>query len=498
MEPASHPDRWRILFVLSSALLLIAMDATILNVALPAIAADLRPSSTELLWIVDVYGLVLASLLIAMGGLGDRIGRRRLLLMGLAIFGAASAVIAFAPSPLALIGARMLLGVGGAMIMPSTLSVLRTVFPVARERAMAIGIWSAVASSGFALGPIVGGVVLEFASWEWVFLINLPVVIGALVLVRRWVPESRNPEPGPWDAPSVGLSVAGMLTFVWGIKHGGEAGFLDAMTLAAIAAGLGLLAVFVARQARSATPILDVRLFASRSFAGAVASVLFVFFGLGALLLLLTQHLQLVQGHGPLAAGLRLLPLALAAGLVSPLTDLLVRRAGPHVVIGGSFALIAAALAALTGLDAGTSYLVTGTALAAIGAGAGLAATAGSAAIMAAAPVERAGGAAAVQETAFELGGGLGVAILGSVAASAYRANLDVGGADGEIAREGLPAAADAASRLGGEAGTELLLAAQNAFVSGLGVTLAIGAGVMATAALMAVLVLPRRSAPGH
>ncbi len=180
MTETSHPDRWRILLVLASPLLLIAMDATILNVALPDIAADLAPTSTELLWIVDVYGLVLAGLLVAMGGLGDRIGRRRLLLIGLVVFGAASALIALATSPLLLIGARLLLGVGGAMIMPSTLSVLRSVFPEARERAVAIGIWSAVASSGFALGPIVGGAILEVARWEWAFLINVPVVLGAL------------------------------------------------------------------------------------------------------------------------------------------------------------------------------------------------------------------------------------------------------------------------------------------------------------------------------
>lgn len=496
MTPTSHPDRWRILFVLSTALLLIAMDATILNVALPALAADLRPGATELLWIVDVYGLVLAGLLIAMGGLGDRVGRRRLLLTGLVVFGAASAVIAFAASPTALIAARALLGVGGAMVMPSTLSVLRTVFPDARERTVAIGIWSAVASSGFAVGPIIGGAILEVAPWEWVFAINVPVVVVALALVRRWVPESRNPEPGPWDSRSVALSVAGMLTLVWGVKHGGEDGFLEPVTLAALGAGALALVAFVRRQAASATPILDVRLFADRRFAGAVAAVLFVFFGLAALLLLLTQHLQLVQGHGPLETGLRLLPLAVAAGVVSPLTDVLVRRAGPHVVVGGAFALIAAALAVLSGLDARTGYAVVGVSLAAVGAGAGLAATAGSAAIMAVAPAERAGGAAAAQETAFELGGALGVAILGSVAAGAYRAGLDLPGALGDAAREGLPAAADAASRLGAQPGADLLLAAQDAFVEGLGLTLGVGAGVMAGAALMALLVLPRRARP--
>jgi DHA2 family multidrug resistance protein-like MFS transporter len=470
------------------------MDATILNVALPSLAADLEPGSTELLWIVDVYGLVLAGLLVAMGGLGDRIGRRRLLLVGLGVFFAASAAIAFAASPAQLIAGRAALGVGGAMIMPSTLSVLRNVFTVERERTIAIGVWSAVASAGFALGPIVGGALLEVAPWGWVFAINLPIVLVAAALVVRWVPESRNPDPGPWDSVSVALSVAGMLALVWGVKHGGEDGFAEPATIAALTVGAAALAAFVRRQARSRTPLVDVWLFADRRFATAAAAVLFVFFGLAALLLLLTQHLQLVQGHGPLAAGLRLLPLAVAAGVVSPLTDVGVRRAGPHVVVGGGFALIAAGLALLTGLDAGTPYGLIALALALVGAGAGLAATAGSAAIMASAPAERAGGAAAVQETAFELGGALGVAVLGSLLAARYRDGLDAQGPGAEAAREGLPAAVEAAARVGGDGGAALLAAAQEAFTSGIGATFTVAALVTAVVALAAALGLPRRA----
>ncbi len=496
MTESSHPDRWRILLVLASPLLLIAMDATILNVALPQIAEELSPSATEVLWIVDVYGLVLAGLLVAMGGLGDRIGRRKLLLIGLVLFGVASALIALATTPISLIAARLLLGVGGAMIMPSTLSVLRTVFPEAKERAVAIGIWSAVASSGFAFGPIIGGAILEVASWEWAFVINVPVVVIALILVVRWVPESRNPAPGPWDPASVGLSVAGMLAFVWGIKHGGEHGFGDGLALLSVGAGLSLLAAFVRRQARSRTPILDVRLFADHRFAGAVLSVLFVFFALGILLLLLTQHLQLVQGLGPLEAGARLLPLAIAAGIASPFADVLVRRVGARVVVAVAFAGIAAGLAILASIDGQTDYARIGAALAAIGAGAGLAATAGSAAIMAAAPAERAGGAAAIQETAFELGGALGVAILGSLAASSYRDELRVPETLQQAASEGLPAAAATATQLSGDAGATLLRAAQHAFESGLSVTLSAATAVMAAAAIMALIILPRRETP--
>jgi DHA2 family multidrug resistance protein-like MFS transporter len=491
------PRRWLVLLVLASSLLLIAMDATILNVALPTLAADLGPGATELLWIVDAYGLVLAGLLVAMGGLGDRIGRRRLLTVGLLVFAGASVAGALAGSPAQLIAARALLGVGGAMIMPSTLSVLRVVFTDERERSVAIGVWTAVAAGGFALGPIVAGAVLEVAAWEWLFAAQAPIVLVALFAVRRWVPESRDPRPGPWDAPGVVLSIGGMVALVWGVKELGSHG-LGVAGGGALAGGGVLLAAFVARQLRSRHPLVDVRLFRSRRFATAVAAVLFTFFALGALLLVLTQFLQVVQGHGPLAAGVRLLPLAIAAAVAAPLTDPLVRRAGLRVAVGGSFGLIAGALATLAALDAAAPYPLVASALVAIGAGAGVAATAGSAAIMGAAPAERAGGAAAVQETAFELGGALGVAVLGSVMAAVYRGELGaLPGLPGEAAaaaREGVVGAAEAAGVLGGGAGEALLAVARAAFVDGFTVTALVGAAVMAAVAIAAVAWMPGRA----
>ena len=495
MTPDKH--RWLVLTVLASSLLLIAMDATLLNVALPTLAADLRPSSTELLWIVDAYGIVLAGLLVAMAGLGDRIGRRRLLSIGLVAFAGASLLAALAASPTQLIAARGLLGVGGAMIMPSTLSVLRSVFLDERERAIAIGVWTAVAAGGFALGPIAGGVLLEFADWPWLFAVQIPVVLVGIAAVRLVVPESRNPHPGPWDGPSVVLSITGMLALVWGVKELGKDGPTPAAG-AAMAVGLALLAAFVVRQARSRTPLVDVRLFRHRRFATASAAVLFTFFALGALLLLLTQFLQLVQGHSPLEAGLRLLPLAVAAAVGAPLTEAVVRRAGMRVAVGGAFALVAGALAALTALDTGTSYAVVGAAFVAIGLGAGVAATAGSAAIMGAAPPERAGGAAAVQETAFELGGALGVAVLGSVMAALYRGSIGpLPGLPDEaaaVARDGLTGAVQVAEGLGGSAGQALTATASAAFVDALGDTVLVGAAVMALVALAALVTMPGRT----
>ena len=497
---APDPRRWRVLTVLASSLLLIAMDATLLNVALPTLAADLAPGSTELLWIVDAYGLVLAGLLVAMAGLGDRIGRRRLLSAGLVVFAGASLLAALAGSPAQLIAARALLGVGGAMIMPSTLSVLRSVFLDERERAVAIGVWTAVAAGGFALGPIAGGALLEVADWPWLFAVQIPVVLVGFVAVRLFVPESRNPRPGPWDGPSVAVSITGMLALVRGVKELGKDG-LTAPAVAAIAVGLALLAAFVVRQARSRTPLVDVGLFRHRRFATATAAVLFTFFALGALLLLLTQFLQLVQGHSPLDAGVRLLPLAIAAAVGAPLTDHLVQRAGMRTAVGGAFLLVAGALVALSTLDAGTSYALVGAAFVAIGLGAGVAATAGSAAIMGAAPPERAGGAAAVQETAFELGGALGVAVLGSVMAALYRDAIGAlpglpGGA-AAVARDGLTGAAQVADDLGGPGGAELLATASAAFVDGLGTTVLVGAAVMAVVALAAFVAMPGRTRHG-
>ncbi len=491
------PRRWLVLTVLASSLLLIAMDATLLNVALPTLAADLAPTSVELLWIVDAYGLVLAGLLVAMAGLGDRIGRRRLLSAGLVVFAGASLLAALAASPAQLIAARGLLGVGGAMIMPSTLSVLRSVFLDERERAIAIGVWTAVAAGGFALGPIVGGALLELADWPWLFAVQIPVVLVAFVAVRLLVPESRNPRPGPWDGPSVGLSIGGMLALVWGVKELGKDGLTTPAGFAAIAGGLALLAAFVVRQARSDTPLVDVRLFRHRRFATASAAVLCTFFALGALLLLLTQFLQLVQGHSPLEAGLRLLPLAVAAAVGAPLTEAIVRRAGMRAAVGGAFALIAAALGALTALEAGTSYVVLGAAFVAIGLGAGVAATAGSAAIMDAAPPERAGGAAAVQETAFELGGALGVAVLGSIMSAYYRDGI--GALPGlpddavAVARDGLTGAVQVAEELGEPGGQALLATASAAFVDSVGSTVLIGAAVMALVAAAALALMPGR-----
>lgn len=492
MTDKGPKNRWLVLVVLASSLLVVALDATILNVALPTLAADLEPSSTELLWIVDAYGLVLAGLLVAMAGLGDRIGRRRLLVVGLSVFAAAAVLAALATSAEQLIAARVLLGAGGAMIMPSTVTLLRTVFLDDRERAIAVGVWSAVAAGGFAIGPVIGGALLEVADWPWLFAVQAPVVILAIVAVLALVPEWRSPNPGPWDPIGVGLSIVGMVALVWGIKETSKHGFGDGQALGSLALGVVALVAFLRRQRGLTHPLLDVELFRDRRFAVSALSVLGVFFGFGGLLLLLTQFLQIVQGLSPLEAGLRLLPMAIAAGIASPCTDAVVRRVGAHVVVGGGFAVVAGAFAVLSGLDAGTPYVVLGASLAVLGVGAGMASTAASAVILSSAPPERAGGAVAVQETAYELGGALGVAILGSVMTARYRAELDGVASIPDGAGESLPAAAEVAAGLGGTAGAAVLQAAEQAFLDGLGVTLVVAAVVTTAIAAAAFLLMPR------
>jgi DHA2 family multidrug resistance protein-like MFS transporter len=378
------------------------------------------------------------------------------------------------------------------MIMPSTITLLRTVFLDDRERAIAVGVWTAIAAGGFAVGPVIGGALLEVADWPWVFAAQVPVVLLAILAVLRLVPEWRSPDPGPWDPIGVALSITGMVALVWGIKETSKHGFGEAQALAALALGAFALVAFVRRQRTLTHPLLDVELFRDRRFSASAVAVLAVFFGFGGLLLLLTQYLQIVQGHGPLEAGLRLLPLALAAGLASPLTDATVRNVGAHVVVGSGFAIVAGAFAMLYGLDADTPYALIAACLAALGAGAGMASTAASAVILSSAPPERAAGAVAVQETAYELGGALGVAILGSIMTARYRTELDgLAGLPAE-ARESLPAAAEIAARTGGDAGAALLGAAQQAFLDGLGVTLVVAAAVTAAVAAAALAFMPR------
>jgi MFS transporter, DHA2 family, multidrug resistance protein len=491
-----HARRWLVLALVCSGLLLVAMDATVLNVALPSIAHALAPTSVQLLWIIDLYSLVVAGLLVFAGSLSDRLGRRRMFVIGLIVFGLASFPAAYADSPELLIASRALRGVGGALIMPATLSIIRNVFTSTRERWLAIAIWSSTASAGTALGPILAGILLERYWWGSVFLLTVPPVIIALVGAVLWVPESRDPNPGSIDVLSALLSVVGMLGIVYGIKELAKYGFGDGLAPAVGALGLLAMTAFVVRQRRLAYPMIDLSLFRTWRFSTSALAVLLSFFGFFAMLFFITQYFQLVRGLSPLETGVRLLPLAVSSAVAAPLTGTFVRWLGTRVTLGGGFLVIAAAMALFAAVEGGGELLVA-TGLVLMGFGASVTVTAGSQAIMGSAPADRAGGAAAVQETSFELGAGLGVALMGSLMGAVYGRSLaDVDGVPRsslETARESLPIAADEAERLGA-AGERLLAEAQSAFFDGLTVTMLAGVAVMLTTALLAFLYLPNRA----
>ncbi|MEV8107574.1 MFS transporter, partial [Streptomyces sp. NPDC088135] len=348
---ADGANRWVVLVVLCLSLLLVALDATVLHVAVPAVTEDLRPSAVGLLWIVDAYPLVCASLLILFGTLGDRVGRRRVLLLGYALFGVASAIAAMAESPGVLIVARALLGVGGAMIMPATLSILRQVFPDRRERAVAIGVWSAVAAVGAATGPVIGGFLVEHFWWGSVFLINVPLMALVLPVGRLLLPESRGGQDGPWDVLGALMAAAGVLGVVLGVKRAGTGeGVLTPATLAPLLIGAVLLVVFVRRQKRRAHPLIDIGMFARPAFSTAVGCIVLAMLALVGLELIAVQYLQLVLGLSPLQTGLRLLPLTFAAMAAGATGSYTLRRIGPRRMVGWGFVLTAVSVLILTAM----------------------------------------------------------------------------------------------------------------------------------------------------
>ncbi|UGY94967.1 MFS transporter [Streptomyces gobiensis] len=488
-------SRWTVLVVLCVSLLLVAIDATVLHVAVPAVSADLRPDNIELLWIVDAYPLVCASLLILFGTLGDRIGRRRVLLLGYALFGLASALAVLAHTPTMLITARALLGVGGAMIMPATLSILRQVFPDRRERALAIGIWSAVAAVGAAVGPLVGGLLLEHFWWGSVFLINIPLMAISIPVGRWLLPESTSDGQGPWDVLGALMAAAGLFGIILGIKRAGGGELVHPGTIGPLLVGAALVALFVRRQRRRPYPLIDFAAFARPAFGTAVGCIVLTVLALVGLALIAAQYLQLVLGLSPLQTGLRLLPLsvaAIAAGLVGPR---LLRLLGPRTMVALGFVLTALAVLSLASLgeEDRPALLIGGFVLLGFGLETTLFGCYES--MLSDAPAQQAGGAAAIGETAYQLGAGMGIAVLGSVMNGTYSAAVSgtagVPAAASGAASHSLGEAYVVAARLSGPAGELLRDAARLAFVQGLHVTLLVSAALLLCGALSA-LRLPR------
>ncbi|MFD4240770.1 MFS transporter [Streptomyces sp. NPDC058525] len=489
-------NRWVVLAVLCVSLVLVALDATILHVAVPSLTEDLRPGSIELLWIVDAYPLVCAALLILFGTLGDRVGRRRILLLGYGLFGAASAMAALADNAQVLIAARALLGIGGAMIMPATLSILRQVFPDRRERALAIGIWTAVAAIGAASGPVLGGFLVQHFWWGSVFLINIPLMALILPLGRWLLPESKGSSDGPWDVTGALMAAAGVLGSVLGIKRlGAERELLDLEALVPLVLGVALLVLFVRRQKRRPHPLIDMRMFSRAAFSTSVGCIVLAMLALVGLELIAVQYLQLVLHLSPLETGLRLLPLTFAAMAAGATGSYTLARVGPRTMVSLGFLLTAFAVLVLTfmGHDDRPVLLTVGFIL--LGFGLQTTLFAAYESMLNEAPAATAGGAASIGETSYQLGAGMGIALLGSVMNAAYAPGLaDVPGVsaqDSAGAAHSLGEAYQIAAQLGGPAGEALHAAARNSFVSGLHVTLLVSAGLLVAGAVMA-LKLPR------
>ncbi|WP_035749180.1 MFS transporter [Glycomyces sp. NRRL B-16210] len=485
--PATEPRRARLsarqgaaLAVLVLPVLLISIDMTVLGFAVPFLSEDLAPTSSQLLWIVDVYGFVLAGLLVTMGSVADRIGRRKLLVFGSAAFAAASVVAAYAPTAETLIAARALLGVAGATLMPTTLALMRNLFTDPRQRLFAIAIWGAGFSAGSAAGPVIGGWLLEHFWWGSVFLMAVPVSIAVLVAAPMLLPESKNDRPGSLDWPGVGLSFLAMFPFVYAIKSVAEHGFSLA---AAAALVFGVLAGwgFLKRQLTARHPLIDVRLFRIRRFSASIFTNFMIVFAMISALFLLTQYLQLVLDYSPMRAGLLLLPgmaVSVAAGLVAVR---LAARFGLVTIIVGGLGFIVAGFGAMYLIGVHEGAFVVAGAFALIGIGSGMVQTVTNDAVVTAAPADRAGAAAAISETAYELGGAMGVAVLGSLATGIYRSELGEAPAG---ASETLGGAVHVAGTLPGEAGAALLEAAKTAFTDGLRVTSLLAAGLVLVAAV--------------
>ncbi len=474
---------------------LYAMDLTVLNLAVPALSADLKPTASQLLWIIDIYGFFVAGSLITMGTLGDRIGRRRLLMIGAAAFGAASVVAAFARTPGMLIFARALLGVAGATLAPSTLSLIRNMFHDAAERTFAISIWIMSYSVGSAIGPMLGGLVLQRFPWGGVFLLSVPVMILLLAVGPRLLPEFRDPNAGRLDLASAALSLTSVLLVIYGVKRSAEHGF-GWQAAVTFAAGIAIGAVFVHRQTHIADPFIDLKLFRNAAFSAALSTnVLGVFVAFGAYIFI-AQYLQLVLGLSPLVAGLWTLPWSAGSILGSFATPVLVRRYAPATVMAGGLVLAAVGFAVLTLVDgsAPLAAIVVSSSIFSLGLAPVFTLTTDR--VVSAAPPERAGSAAALSETGAELGGATGIAILGSVGTAVYRGAMagaipaGVPGEAAEAARGTLGGAVAAAGELPEAAGRVLLTAAREAFSRGFERAAIICAAVAAGLAILVLVLL--------
>lgn len=493
--PQAGRREWLGLAVLALPTLLVSVDLFVLLLALPNLSQALGASNNQQLWITDMYGFILAGFLITMGNVGDRVGRRRLLLVGGAVFGAASLLSAYSTSPGMLITARALLGVAGATLTPSTLALISNMFRNERQRAFAIGVWVGCFTVGAIIGPMIGGVLLAHFWWGSVFLLSVPVMALLLVLGPMLLPEYRAPQSGRIDLASVALSLAAILPFIYGIKELARHGWHLLPAVAAVA-GLVIGVLFVRRQHRLSDPLLDLRLFGGRSFSTALVSLLSFSLVGGTTMLFITQYFQLVDGLSPLRAGLGLLPGMVTSTVSVMIAPIIARRVRPAYLIGTGLIGVVATLLVFTQVNAtaGSTAFVIGFAVMSLCGGPLVAL--GTNLVVGAAPPEKAGSAASMAQTSNEFGAALGIAILGTIGTAVYRAQLadhlsaDVPGTASQAAGESIAGAVTAAAKLPGRLNTALLAPAHDAFTSGLHAVAGISAALLAGIAILVLTML--------
>jgi len=498
-----HQRRWLALGVLCFSLLVIGLDNTILNVALPQLAEDLGATNSQLQWIVDGYTLVYAGLLLTTGSLGDRFGRKGALTVGLGVFGFGSMVSAFATSTEMLIVTRSLMGVGAALIMPGTLSIMTNVFHEPKERARAIGIWAGVASAGVAIGPLIGGFLIRHFWWGSVFLVNVPVVIIAIVAGHYVLPTSRDPEATKLDPLGAVLSIAALMTILWATIEAPAKGWSSTTILTAFAVGALFLVAFIVWELRCSHPMLELRFFKNRRFTAANVAITMVFFALFGASFLITQELQFVLGYDALQAGIALLPIALPMLVLGPVSARLVERFGTKVVVTGGLTLVAVGLALLSRVTLTSGYVDVCVPMFILAFGMGLTMAPATESIMGSLPRSRAGIGSAMNDTTRQMGGALGVAVIGSVMASVYRpqviTNLEGSGLPPQAVdavADQIGAAYTVVERLGlqGAEAANVIDAARSAFIDGFGGAVLVGAAVALLGALVTLFFLPARA----
>lgn len=498
---AAHPRRWWVLAVLCLSVLMVTIDNTIVNVALPTLSRELHASTSDLQWVVDAYSLVFAGLLLVGGGLGDRFGRKRMLQAGLVLFVATSFVASRAGTTAELIGARVGMGAAAALIYPATLALLTAVFTDRREKATAIGIWSGISGLAVALGPVGGGLLLEHFSWGSVFLVNVPLGAATIIIGSRLLPEARNDNPGRFDVIGAVLSVASIGLLVYTVIEAPTRGWASWPTLAGFAGTAAGVAAFVRWETGRTHPLIDLTLFRNARFSAASGAIAMAFFGLFGFIFLITQYFQAVRGYDTLRAGIATLPFALVVGVCSPLAIVLMKRLGTKLVVAAGLMLMSAgfAIAAVVAVDAPYWGPIIA-AMVLMAGGLALVTSPATEAIMGALPLSQAGTGSAVNDTTREVGGALGVAVVGSLMNSVYRPNLaDAWGALGmpqqaiDDARHSIIAALTVTDHLPAPVAGDAADAARLAFTEGLHAGSAVAAVATALAAIGAIVFLPAR-----